>query len=206
MLSVSYQFAVRILDAMLRWIESTAPISTTPHKLCVHSSIMGVKSLRAQWSQRMLDVLSHGELWPLNADEIFIVTCPVLEHEPIITLVSLILVSFAEVPPKHKMFGDVVNTRTYQTHGNIMPGHASVLSLGELVGFPVLDGLKVHDTVVVEILPGENLILNTSRMDIRQGVLVVIPAAKAKVKSTNEGDFVINDDEFLVMCLRIFVN
>jgi hypothetical protein len=59
-----------------------------------------------------------------------------------------------------------------------MPWHATVVGLTELIGLPVHDALEVHDTIVVEVLTWENLVLHPGRVNISLGVLPTIPPAK----------------------------
>ena len=62
-----------------------------------------------------------------------------------------------------------------------MPRHAAILCLAELVRFPVANTLEVHDTVVVEVLAREDLVLHSGRMHIGQWALLFIPSPVAKI-------------------------
>ena len=73
-----------------------------------------------------------------------------------------------------------------------MPGHTAVIGFVEFIGLPVFDALKVHDTIVIEILAREDLILYTSWMDVSKWMLVVVPSAKAEIDATNESNFMVS--------------
>ena len=92
------------------------------------------------------------------------------------------------------MLGYVIDTGTHQTHGDVVPGHTAIIGFVEFIGLPVFDALKVHDTIVVEILAWEDLIFYTRWMDVCKWMLVVIPSAKAEINTADEGSFVVNDD------------
>jgi hypothetical protein len=62
--------------------------------------------------------------------------------------------------------------------------------------------MKVHDTVIVEILAWEDFVLNTAWMDVGERVGMSVPSPEACIEASNESDLVVNDDEFLVVCLR----
>jgi hypothetical protein len=113
----------------------------------------------------MLNIVSTGIFWTLNGSDIFLAA---FEHQPIDVVISLIFVSLHAIPSEDKVLGDIVDTVTRQAHCNIVPGHASVICFVEFVVLPVIHALKVHDTVVVEVLAWENLVLDTSRVDVRQ--------------------------------------
>lgn len=97
------------------------------------------------------------------------------------------------------MFGDIIDTRSNDTHGYIMPWHASIVSFAQFVALPVLDVLEVHDSVVVKVLSGEDLILDTRRMGISQWMLPLIPATEAKIQTSDEGKIEVNDDKLFMM-------
>lgn len=99
------------------------------------------------------------------------------------------------------MLSYVIDTRTDQTHSDVVPGHTTIISLVEFIGLPVFDALKVHDTIVVEILPRKNLILYTSWVDVGKCMLVVVPSAKAEIDAANESNFVVNNHEFFMVRL-----
>lgn len=97
------------------------------------------------------------------------------------------------------MFSNVIDTWTQHSHGDIMPRHTTMLCLGQLVLLPILDVFEVHDTIVVEVLTGPDLVGDAFRVHIRQAVLMVVPTAEAEIEATNEGHLVVNDNELFVM-------
>ena len=119
----------------------------------------------------MVDVVSHWVLRSLHADQILVFAGTSGHGQPVVAVIALVFVALAEIPTKNKVLGNVVDGRANETHCYVMPWHATKLGLGELVGLPVFHRLEVHNAVVVEVLPGEDLILHTSRVGIRQGVL-----------------------------------
>jgi hypothetical protein len=116
-------------------------------------------------------------------------------------VITFILVALAEIPAEDEMFGDIVNAWSDHPHCNVVPWHTAVFRFAELVRFPILHVLEVHDAIVVEILTGKDLVLHTRGMHIRQGMLAVIPASIAKIKSADESQSVVDDNKFLVMSL-----
>ena len=80
-----------------------------------------------------------------------------------------------------------------------MPGHTPEVCLGQLIPHPVVHALKVHDPVVVEVLAREHFVFHARRVHVGAGVLAIVPPAEAEVEPADEGEGVVNDDEFLVM-------
>lgn len=146
----------------------------------------------------MLKVISTGVFWTLNRSNVFIAA---FEHQPVDVFISLILVSFDAIPSEDKVLGDIVDTVTRQAHCNIVPGHASIISFVEFVVLPVLHALKVHDTVVVEVLAWENLVLDTGRVNVREWVLVVVPSTETEINATDKCNRVVDHGKFFVVCL-----
>lgn len=99
------------------------------------------------------------------------------------------------------MLGDIVDTVTRQAHGNIVPGHASKISFVEFVVLPVVHALKVHNPVVVEVLAGENLMLDTGRVDVGEWMLVVVPSTETEINATDKCNRVVDYGKFFVVCL-----
>ena len=60
--------------------------------------------------------------------------------------------------------------------------------------------MEVHDAVVVEVLARKHLVPYSSRMNIGQWMLSVVPSAKAEIQTADEGQLVIDHDELLMMC------
>lgn len=121
----------------------------------------------AQGRQWMLNVVANRVCRTLNSYQRLVGSSAAFEHQPVDLAVSLILVSFHAVPSEDKVLGDIVDTVTRQAHCNVVPGHASEVGFVEFVVLPVVYALKVHDTVVVEVLAWENLVLDTGRVDVR---------------------------------------
>lgn len=199
MLRFADNLRICILDAMFRQ-DSRGPVSTASHDLSMNCTLFTVR-LRAQWRQGMLDIFSARKLRALNTNETFILASPTLDQEIIHFRVAFVFVSLNTVPSQYKMLGNVINTGTHQTHGDVVPGHTAIIGFVEFIVLPVFDALKVHDTIIVEILAGEDLILYTSWMDVCKGVLMVIPSAKAEIDAADEGNFVVNDHGFFMVGL-----
>ena len=85
------------------------------------------------------------------------------------------------------------------THRHIVPGHAPEVSLAQFVILPAFNVLKVHNTIVIKILAWPHLVAYVGRVDVGERVLVVIPSSEAEIKTTNESDFVINDNKLFMM-------
>lgn len=149
----------------------------------------------------MLNIVSTWIFWTLHANEVLILSLLAFHNEPVNGPIALVLVSLDMVPPQDKVLRDIVDTVSDQGKRYIVPWHAPKLTLAELVLLPVVDGLKVHDPIVVEVLAGEDFVLDADRVNVCQGVLVAIPAPKAGVEASDECKLVVNDDEFLVMSL-----
>ena len=149
----------------------------------------------------MLQVLSARELGTLNRNKIFIVSSTTLEHQPVHTVVPLVLVPFDEVPPQDKVLCDVIHTVTHHTHGNVVPRHSTILCLAKFVGLPVTHALEIHDSVVVELLSGEDLVPQVRGVDVGQGMLVSVPSSKTQINTSDESQCVVDDNELLVMRL-----
>lgn len=147
----------------------------------------------------MVNIFSNRMLRPLNCDQILIFTFTALESKPVKTVVALVFVTLDEVPAQYEMLCNIIDTRSDDTHGYIMPWHTPIVSLAQFVALPVLNVLEVHDSVVVKVLSGEDLILDTRRMGISQWMLPLIPATEAKIQTADEGKIEVNNDEFLVM-------
>lgn len=84
-------------------------------------------------------------------------------------------------------------------HRHIVPGHASEVGLTQLVILPAVHVLKIHYTIVIKVLARPDFVANVGRVDVSERVLVIIPTSEAEIKTTNKGDFVINDNELLVV-------
>jgi len=179
-LGIADDVAISCLNTVLWGIKTTAPIRTTSHKLCMHCSPI-LEAFGAQRGQRMMNVVSNGKFGSLNTHKILIGPLSVLQCQPVIPFVTLVLVTLAEIPAKDKVLCDVIYARPNYAHSDVMPRHAAILCLAELVRFPVVNTLEVHDTVVVEVLAGEDLVLHSGRMHIGQWVLLFIPSPIAKI-------------------------
>jgi hypothetical protein len=191
---------VGILDAMLGQ-DSTAPVGAAADDL---SSCIALfpKRLRAQRLEGVLDIVTTRVLGTLHSDKVFVVTKAALKSKPIHALITLVLIPLDEVPPKDEVLRNIVDTVSHQAHGYIVPRHPAILCLAEFIRLPLAHTLEIHYAVVIEILTGEDLVLHVRGVDIGQRVLVSIPAAKAKVDSTDKSQGVIDDDEFLMVGLQ----
>src|SRR5690242_16036718 len=92
-----------------------------------------VEVLLRKWRYRMVYVLTNGKLWSLYANKVFILSFFSFHGNPIISLVSLVLVTLYEVPAESEVLSDIVHGWADQTHRNVMPGHAAVLELVEFI-------------------------------------------------------------------------
>lgn len=148
----------------------------------------------------MVDVFTDRVLRPLTTNEVFVVTLATLHSQPVISRVPLVLVAFAKVPSQYKVFSDVVDARSDETHADVVPWHATEVGLTQLVVLPVINTLEIHNTVIVEVLTWPGFILRTCWVNICQRMLLGIPSTEASVETTNKGKIVVNDDELFVMC------
>jgi len=168
-LGVSNHFAIRVLDTVLGE-DATGPICTTSHNLSMHGALIIVlrwtSRLPFQWSQRVVDVLSHRVFGALGANEIFVLALTTLQSQPIVTVIPLVFVALAEVPSQDEVLGYVVDARPDDTHGDVVPWHTAKVGFAEFVALPILDTLKVHDAVVIEVLTRPDFVLRTSRVYI----------------------------------------
>ncbi len=147
----------------------------------------------------MEDVVAHRVPGPLHAHEVLVVALAASQHQPVEAAVALVLVALDEVPPQHEVLGDVVDAGPDHAHSHVVPGQAAVVGLAQLVLLPVLHVLEVHNAVVVEVLAGPDLVGHAFGVHVRQRVLVVVPAAEAEVKPSDEGHLVVDDHELLVV-------
>lgn len=147
----------------------------------------------------MLDVVTARVRGTLHSDQVLVISFATLKHEPVEPRVSLVLVALGKVPSQHKVLRNVVNARTNDCHGHVVPGHAAVVSFAKLVLLPVSDFVEVHDAVVVEVLARPNLFSNAFRMAIGKRMMACVPSAKAEIQSTDECNRIVNDNELFVM-------
>lgn len=148
----------------------------------------------------MMDVAAFGILRSLHSDQVLVVSFTAFESQPRVLGLALVLVAFDKVPAQDEVLGNVINAWPYEPHTNIVPGHSSIFSFGELVLFPVFHGMKVHNTVIVEILTRKDFMFNSCGVNISHGMLMGVPPAEAQVKSANEGHLIVNHDELFVVC------
>jgi len=85
------------------------------------------------------------------------------EFKPVKSGITLVLVSLAEVPPEDEMLGNIINTWSHKSHRNVMPRHSTIFGLVKLVILPITYTLKVHDTIVVEVLARKDGVLGARR-------------------------------------------
>ena len=201
-LRVSDDLTVCVLNTVLGQ-DTARPIGTASYELRMDGAldVSRVRSAGLDVHRRdgMVNVLSNRMLRPLDCNQILIFAFTTLKSKPIETLVTLVLVTLDKVPTQLEVLGNVVDTRSDDTHSHIVPWHASIISLAQLVTLPILDILEIHDAVVVEILSREDFILDTSGMSIGQWVLHLIPTTEAKIQTANESQIEIDNDKFLVM-------
>jgi len=201
-LCVSDDLTVCVLNAVLGQ-DTARPIGTASHELRMDGAldVARVRSsgLDVHGRDGVVNVLSNRMLRPLDCNQILIFAFTTLKSKPVETLVTLVLVTLHKVPAQLEVFGDIVDTGSDDTHGHVVPWHASIISLAQLIALPILDVLEIHDAVVVEILSREDLIFDTGRVSIGQWVLHLIPATEAKIQTSDEGQIEVDDDKLLVM-------
>lgn len=147
----------------------------------------------------MLDVVTTGMLWSLNASQVLVLAFTAFQDNPVISVVALVLVTLDKVPTKNKVLRNIIDARADNGHGNVMPGHAAIVGLADFILLPVLNILKVHDAVVVEVLAGPDLLGDTFGVGVGQRVLMGIPAAKAQIQASDEGNYIIDNNKLFVM-------
>ena len=190
-----------------------APISTAADNLGMDGSLVLMRPwLGFTRCQRMMNVFSYGMLGSLNSDQVLVFPFPTFHGQPVESVIALVFVTFDEIPAKNKMLCNIIDAISDDTHGHIMPRHPTVICFTELIRLPVFDGLEVHDTIVVEVLPREHLVGNTGGVYIGTGMLSIVPSPEAEIQASNKSHGVINHDELLMMCpveshvTRIFKN
>lgn len=199
-LCVANSFTVGILDTMLVQ-DSTTPVITTAHNLGPNRALVAAR-LVGQRSQRVVNIITTRILGPLDRNQILVLVCATLHEQPVHIVTALVLVALDKVPSEDEVLCDVIDGVSNQTHGDIVPGHATELSLADFVALPVLHALEIHDTVVVEFLSGEDIVAQAGWVNICKWMLVGVPSAETEINPTNECEGVVNDDELLVMRLK----
>lgn len=81
----------------------------------------------------MLHVVTDWVFGTLNGNKVFIISSATFKKKPINACVSLILVTLDEVPPEDKVFSNVIDGITNQTHSDIMPWHSAVFCFTDLI-------------------------------------------------------------------------
>ena len=148
----------------------------------------------------MIDILPNRVFRPLHSNDILILLMA-LHNQPVHSIAALILITLDKVPAQNEMLGNIIDTVTHQTHGNIVPRHAAVLGFTDLVALPVCHALEVHDAVVVEFLAWEDIVFQAGGVDICQWVLAGIPATEAEINAADECESIVDDDELFVVGL-----
>lgn len=78
-----------------------------------------------------------------------------------------------------------------------MPWHTSALHSRYSVARIVEDVFEVHDPGVVIVLPREQGEGEVRGMDVRNGMIVGVPASKAQIKTSNSSPVVVYHDNLL---------
>ncbi|KAH6607804.1 hypothetical protein Trco_004117 [Trichoderma cornu-damae] len=185
------------LDGPVRQ-DSARPVGAGPHNLRADGPPVE-QVLGAEGGQGVLHVAPHRVLGPLHPDQVFVLALAALEDDPVEPLVALVLVALDKVPPQDEVLGNVVHARADDGHGDVVPGHAAVVCLAELVVLPVLHLFEVHDSVVVEVLARPDVRRHLVRVDVGERVVPGVPPPKAEIQAADEGDGVVDDDELLVV-------
>ena len=196
-LRITDRLTVCVLDTVL--IQDTAaPVVTAAHDLGAHGTDV-TTALGGKRGQRMLDVITARVLGALHGNDIFVFVRATLHQKPVDVVAALVLVALDEVPAQDEVLRNVEHAVTLQTHRNVVPRHTTIVCLADFVALPVLHTLEVHDSVVIEILAGEDVVSQSSWVNICQWVLVCIPSSEAKINTANECYVVVDHDELLVM-------
>jgi hypothetical protein len=64
------------------------------------------------------------------------------------------------------------------------PTHSRILGTIKLVVLPLGNILEIVNSGIIEILTGEDDVIQVTRMSVRNRMLVDIPSAEAKIKTT----------------------
>jgi hypothetical protein len=131
MLSFADNLLVSVLDAVFDQ-DTAAPISTTSNNLCSNGSLLATE-LGVQRRIGVLHVVTNWVLGALDGNKIFIISSATFEKKPINACVSFILVTLDEIPPEDKVFSNVIDRVTNQSHSDIMPWHPAVLCFTDLI-------------------------------------------------------------------------
>ena len=127
MFSLADNLLVSVLDAVFNQ-NATAPISATANDLGLAGPLLA-PGLGAQRLVGMLHVVSDWILRALNTNEVLVLSGATLEQKPINALISLVFITIDKVPTEDKVFSNVINRVTNQTHCNIVPRHSTILGL-----------------------------------------------------------------------------
>lgn len=118
----------------------------------------------------------------------------------VLAVVAVVLLPIDVVPPIPEVDSQAVHDGADQRDAAVGPAHPRVPGPVELVLLPLVDALKVVDACVVVVLAGVYDGIHISGMDVRDGVSVGVPTAKAGVKATHEGNLVVDQTQLLVVC------
>jgi hypothetical protein len=123
----------------------------------------------------------------------------VRERVDVVSLTNSILLPVDKVPSLGKVVFQILNNRAFEGNADVGPSHSAVELAVELVVLPVLHVLEVHDTSVVVVLPGEDDLIQISRVCVGDAVLVRVPSPITEIQTSHEGDVAINQTQFFVM-------
>jgi hypothetical protein len=93
----------------------------------------------------------------------------------------------------------ILNCCTVQAHGNIRPPHPRHALSIQLIILPVNDILEIKDTGIIVVLTREHRLVHIRWMQIRERMLVSIPATEAHIQSTHKGSSTIDQAQLFVM-------
>lgn len=80
-----------------------------------------------------------------------------------------------------------------------MPWHPRCLTLVQFILLPLLHVCEITNAVIVEILTGPDLSVNTLRVTVRERVVMYVVASKAKIEASDESDFIIYNNALLMV-------
>lgn len=123
-----------------------------------------------------------------------------LELLVLCVVLGVVLLAVDIVPPIHEVECQALHDGSGKGDANIGPAHARELGPVELVLLPLVDALEIVDSCVVVVLARVDDGVHVSGVGIRDRVSVGVPTAETAVKTTHEGNPVVDQAQLLVVC------
>lgn len=79
----------------------------------------------------------------------------------------------------------------------VMPGHPSGLQDRNGIADVVADVLEIENARIIVILPGEECKREISGMDVREGMIVRVPATETQIQSTYAGKVIVDYNDLV---------